>query len=244
MRNLLIGGTALAMLALATAFAAPAHAQLLADLVGSATACTANGNPILAEGAPICSAEARVTRDEVRFGAETARSMPAAQAAWRPNLSNRCVNANALPPDPVTYNCSYTAIQDPLYSQCVVEVGIAVGDGGRLVNEAACLLRRPITFQVINPKGSPKIVYKESVAIVECLAYDGVTGADRDPVDDTTLGEPVNVCTIGIGPRLPLSHPLAGVAKNWRVKITQNVTNPVLPGVTSPFTAKLIEALF
>ena len=221
---------------------APAQAQLVADLVGSADACSFQGSPILAEGEPICSAEARVRSDEVRFGAETARDMPRNQAAWRPNLSSRCVNANALPPDPVTYNCSYTVGQDPLYSQCVVEVGIEVGDSGKLVNEAACLLRRPIVFLVLNPAN--QVIYRESVAVVECLAYDGATGAGRDPVDDVTLGEPVNVCTAGIGPRLPLSDPLAGVVAGWKVKITQNKSNPSLSGVTSPFQTKLIEALF
>lgn len=252
----LLGRRAWTVLAAAAALGASPGAagaqELLADLIGSANACSSGGNPILAEGAPICGAEARVRDDEIRFGAETARAMPRSAVAWTPNTSPRCVNAGAVPPDPVTYNCSFTVAQDPLYSQCVVEVNIDTGDGGQSVNEAACLLRRAITFQVRNPQDTADPVkFEDRVSIVECLAYAGATGAGRNPTDDATLGEPVNVCTAGVGAREdPDGSELAGIRTGWRVRITQNVTNPPLnvapPGddVVSPFTARLREALF
>jgi hypothetical protein len=226
----------------------PASAQeLLADLVGSARACLTNPNnansaPLLAEGAAVCGAELRIRDDEIRFGAETARAMPRSAAAWSPASSPRCVNAGAVPPDPPTYNCSFTVAQDPLYSQCVVELlpdtgpDAVVGDGGRAMNEAACLLRRPITFQVRNPRDSADpIKFEDRVSVVECLAYRDATGADRDAAADLALGEPVNVCTAGVGERdeTPADSELAAAANGWRVRARR--TSRTRPSTSPPW---------
>lgn len=232
---------AVALAAGAAGTAAAQQAPLAADLVGSARACTFNGSPLLAEGAPICGAELRIRPDEVRFEAETARALPGGRAepnaiAFQPRGKPGCVDAQALPPDPVTYNCTRPA-SDPLYSQCVVEIGVAQGDNG-LLNEAACLLRRPITFQVRDRAGVVK--FTQNANVVECLA----DPASRNPRADAAAGEPVNVCTVGVGLRAGGRHALAAATNGWRVRVTQNVTSPVVPNVTSPFTATLQESLF
>lgn len=242
--------------------------ELTAELPDSANACLANpadpdSGPLLAEGAPLCAAELRIEsgRGRLRLGIATARILPGRGIASNPVGKARC--ADVSEPGAPAFDCSQTLAEDPIYSRCVVELNVGSGDpvvaGGlpRVVNEAACILRRPITVEVRNPRDpvpANRVKFSEIVRVVECLVYAGA-GTEVDGRDDATQGEPVNVCTVDAGLRVDdrsgnLSNPLFAATEGWRVIIRQNVANPDINGnsnvrdnVVSPTNVRLEEDL-
>lgn len=238
--------------------------EFIGDLVGSAQACLANptnvnSGPLLAEGAPLCAAELRIEPREVRLGITTARVLPGRGIASNPAGKAGCTDVSE--PGAPAWDCSQTLAQDPVYSRCVVELNVDQGDpvtpGGppRTLNEAACILRRPVTVEVRNPRDpvvANRVKYREIVRVVECLAYAGA-GSEVNGRDDVAAGEPVNVCTVDGGERDRTgnpNNPLRAARDGWRVWILQNVTNPPVntnsnarDNVVSPFNARIEEDL-
>jgi len=237
-----------------------AEAVLLNGRVPEAAACWDPTKPtpstradlLRGEGAILCAAEASVTTvgtnvTRLRIGAETLRRLPTAFDAAHPeNSPELCVEA-----EPGIWECDLGEVasapgSDPLYRACLVETGIDVSDPAAMepfiVNEAACTLRSPITFQVQKRFATAPIwrsQLTEVVSDVECLVDPEVPSPARF---DDRAGEPVNVCGAGFTVRdrdldAATKRKLASFSSNgsWRLLVRRKAGNFIRPFEPSLF---------